>query len=172
MRLTALQPTDDSASALVRRLYPGLSERQRHKTEAELLKLNPHLAEVSAFRPGTVVRLPEGRGLAPRADPIGDDPVGDDPIVDTLGLIKDGLAAFRELQAGRFDAELADLANQGALLKNREVAEAIRNSPEAGEIASALAAHLRQGEEQLALEKRNQEVLFAKIAEDLDALFR
>ncbi len=167
MRLTTLKKSETDLSPAAQRLYPNLSESSRKKVETALLKANPHLAETGAFRPGTVVNLPEAPGLKPKAGQAGDDPVDE-----MLGQLKGAVGSYREDQAKRLDEALADVAGQEEILKDKEVAAAIKKSAEASKLAKELVASLRERQKLLAVEKKVQEEVFAKIMEDLGTLFK
>ena len=167
MRITILQKSENSVSALVRRHYPNLSESQLQKAEAELLKANPHLADVSAFKPGTVVNLPDKPELKLKTGQA-----GDDPVEEMLGQLKDSVADYGKIQTRRLNDELTDLAAQEALLTDKEVVAAIKNSPEASKTAATLAASLRNRAAQNKVDKKDRDVLFARIGGDIDALFK
>lgn len=167
MRLTTLNASETDVRTLARRLYPNLSESSRKNVEAALLKANPHLAETGAFRPGVVVTLPDSPEFKPKPDLVGDDTVDE-----MFGQLKGAMGSYREGQAKRLGEALAEVAGQEEILKNKEVAAAIKKSSEASEIAKELAASLRERQKLLAVEKRAQEELFAKIMEDLGALLK
>jgi len=167
MRLTTLKKTETTTAALIDRLYPNLTEAQRKKAETELLKANPHLADAAAFKPDTVVNLPEAPGLKPKAGQAGDDPVDE-----MLGQLKGAVGSYREDQAKRLGEALADVAGQEAILKDKEVVAAIKKSAEASKLAKELVVSLRERQKSLAVEKKAQEEVFAKIMEDLGALLK
>lgn len=167
MRLTTLKKTETTTAALIDRLYPNLTEAQRKKAETELLKANPHLADAAAFKPDTVVNLPEAPGLKPKAGQAGDDPVNE-----MLGQLKGAVGSYREDQAKRLGEALADVAGQEEILKDKEVVAAIKKSAEASKLAKELVASLRERQKSLAVEKKAQEEVFAKIMEDLGALLK
>ena len=167
MRLTTLKKTETTTAALIDRLYPNLTEAQRKKAETELLKANPHLADAAAFKPDTVVNLPEAPGLKPKAGQAGDDPVDE-----MLGQLKGAVGSYREDQAKRLSEALADVAGQEEILKDKEVVAAIKKSAEASKLAKELVASLRERQKSLAVEKKAQEEVFAKIMEDLGALLK
>ncbi len=167
MRLTTLNTSETDVRTLARRLYPNLSESSRKNVETALLKANPHLAETGAFQPGVVVTLPDAPEFKPKPGLVGDDPVDE-----MLGQLKGAVGSYREDQAERLGEALAEVAGQEEILKNKEVAAAIKESSEASEIAKELAASLRERRKLLAVEKKAQEELFAKIMEDLGALLK
>jgi phage tail protein X len=167
MRMTTIKTSESSASALVQRLYPTLTESQRRQAESALLKANPHLADSAAFKPGTVVTLPDSSKFKPNANTA-----SDDPVATTLDFLNDALKAHGNSSAKRIDAALEDLVVQEETLKNKEVAAAIKNAPAAAELAKELTARLKTARKTLDEEKKAQEELFGRIAKDIDALFK
>jgi phage tail protein X len=167
MRMTTLKTSESSASALVQRLYPTLTESQRKQAESALLKANPHLADIAAFKPGTVVTLPDSSKFRPKPNTT-----AEDPVTETLDLLSEALKTHGENGARRIDAALEELVVQEATLKNKEVAAAIKNAPEAAEMAKELAASLKAARKTLAEDKKAQEDLFGRIAKDIDEMFK
>lgn len=167
MRITTLKKNETSAGALVQRLYPNLSESQRKKAEADLLKANPHLAEAAAFKPDTVVKLPDTPEFKAKAGAA-----EDDPIEAALEQLKEVVAGYRHEQTQHIDAELAAIASQEELLKDKEVAAAIKRSPDAGAIAETLKAYLRDGKKALETEAKKRDALFETMLSDMGALFK
>jgi phage tail protein X len=165
MRLTTLKTSEADVSALAQRLYPNLNENSRKKVESALLKANPHLAETGTFRPGVIVSLPSIPGLKPKPGVVGDDPVDEMQI-----QLKAAVADYQEAMAKRIDEALADLASQEEILKNKEVAAAIKSEPDATELAKELVASLRDRKKTLAEEKKVQAEMFARIADDIGSL--
>jgi hypothetical protein len=165
MRITTLKANESSVSALVQRLSPSLTENQRKQAESDLLKANPHLVEGVAFKPGTVVHLPET--LKPKANTA-----SDDPVAGTLDRLQDALKGYGESGAKRIDAAQKELDIQEEILKNKEVLTAIKNAPEAAELAKELAASLKTARKNLSLDKKMQEELLGRIAGDLDTLLK
>lgn len=167
MRLTTLKKSEADVSTLAQRLYPNLSESSRKKVETALLKANPHLAETGAFRPGVVITLPDTSEFKPKPGVV-----GNDPTEEMLGQLKDAVGSYQKDQAKRLDDALADVEGQEEVLKNKEVAAAIKNSSEASELAKELVASLRERQKLLAVEKKVQEEVFSKMMEDLGTLFK
>jgi hypothetical protein len=167
MRMTTIKMSETSASALVQRLYPTLTENQRKQAESALLKANPHLTEAGAFRPGVVVTLPSDTGLKPKPGIV-----GDDPIDEMCSLLQDSLKVYKDIQATRIGEALAELTTQEKTLGNREVAAAIKNMPNAAELAKDLTVSLRGRKRALAEEKKGQDELFARIGEDIAGIFK
>lgn len=167
MRMTTLKTSESSASALVQRLYPTLTESQRKQAESALLKANPHLAESAAFKPGTVVTLPDSTKFRPKPNAA-----AEDPVAATLDMLNEALKTHGENGAKRIDAALEELVVQETTLKNKEVAAAINKAPEAAKMAEELSASLKSARKTLAEEKKAQEELFGRIAQDIDALFK
>lgn len=167
MRMTAVKTSETSVSALAKRLYSDLSESALKKVETALLKANPHLVEAAAFKPGATVILPTVPGVKPKPGARGDDPVDD-----LLDHLQEATDDYKTFFAARLEAASADLASQEAIVKDREVAAAIKASPEATEMAKSLAANLRERKKKLAAAKQEHEELFALISRDLSALFK
>jgi len=167
MRITTLKTSETDITTLAQRLYPNLSESSRKKVETALLKANPHLLETGAFRPGAVVTLPDTPEFKPKPGVVGDDPVDE-----MLGQLKGAVGSYREDQKKRLSEALADVAGQEEILKNKEVAAAIKKSAEASKLAKELVVSLRERQKSLAVESKAQEEVFAKIMEDLGALLK
>lgn len=167
MRLTTLKKTETTTAALIDRLYPNLTDAQRKKAETELLKANPHLTDAAAFKPDTVIKLPEAPGLKPKAGQA-----GDDPVKEMLGQLKTALEGYGKLQSMSLDNELAVIADQEALLKDKELAAALKNSPEATEAAKQLSANLGKRKKEAEVDRKERDALFARMAADVDALFK
>jgi hypothetical protein len=143
------------------RAFGTLDEKDRRSAEAALLKANPQLATRDAFRPGAVLRVPSVGDLAPTAAAAPDDPVSD---------VREAIGAALELYRGRLgtnlDAVTSELATQEALLKDREVAAALRKAG-AVEITKELHESLRARAQAFAEERKRQEALFARLRDDL-----
>lgn len=165
MRLTTLQKNETSVSALTERIYPNLSDSARKKAEAALIKANPHLVERGAFRPGVVVTLPSSPELKPRAGIA-----GKDPVADMLGNLQDAVASYHDDLAKGLDESIADLSRQEELLKQKEVAAAIKASPAAAELARSLVGSLRERKKIAAEEKKEHATTFAAMAKDIESL--
>ena len=93
-------------------------------------------------------------------------------MLKTLDLLNDTLKIHQENNANRIDTALANLAVQEETLKNREIAAAIKSTPEADELVKDLAASLKTARKRLAEDKKTQDALFSRIAEDLSTLFK
>lgn len=167
MRMTVVQSSETTVSALAKRLYPNLGESTLKKAEAALLKANPHLRDSAAFKPGATVVLPTIPGVKPRPSATGEDP-GDDRRTHLQEAVKE----FRTIMAARLDEAGTDLGRQEETLKNRDVVAAINASPEAAALAKKLAKKLAERKKALAEEKRAQEELFARIEEDIAGIFK
>jgi len=166
MRMTAVESSETNVSALTKRLYPNLSGNALKKAEAALLKANPHLTESATLQPGATVVLPTIPGVKPKRSAASDDPVDD-----ILSQLRDATDDYEEVLAARLETMTAELSGQEAILKKKEVAAAIKASPEAAEKAKSLSASLRERKRLLAEEKKTQKELFALIKEDLSKIF-
>lgn len=165
MRLTTLQKNETSVSALVERIYPNLTEASRKKAEAALIKANPHLSGANAFRPGVVVTLPTATEFKPRPGVVGKDPVDD-----MLSGLQDAVASYHDELVKRLDQSVADLSKQEAILKQKEVATAIKGNPAATELAKSLVESLRERKKSAAEEMKAHDATFAAISKDLALL--
>lgn len=165
MRLTTLQKDETSVSALVERIYPNLTEASRRKAEAALIKVNPHLSGGNAFRPGVVVTLPTAREFKPRAGVAGKDPVDD-----MMSGLQDAVASYHEALVKKLDQSVADLSKQEEILKQKEVAAAIKGNPAATELAKSLVVSLRERKKSAAEEKKAHDAMFSAISKDLGSL--
>jgi phage tail protein X len=165
MRLTTLKTSESDVSALTQRLYPNLSEVKRKQVETALLKANPHLSDTNAFRPGVVVALPTIPDLKPKTGAVSDDPVDE-----MRSGLQEAVLNYKDDLDKRLDEALAEVASQEALLKQKEVAAAIKATPDAAELAKELTASLRQRKTTLAEQKKTQAETFARIADDIGSL--
>jgi hypothetical protein len=165
MRLTTLQKNETSVSALVERIYPNLTEASRRKAEAAVIKANPHLSGAEAFRPGAVVTLPTAPELKPRPGVAGNDPVDD-----MLSGLQVAVASYHDELVKRLDQAVADLGKQEEILKQKEVATAIKGNPAATELAKSLVESLRERKKIAAGEKKGYDATFAAISKDLGSL--
>jgi hypothetical protein len=150
---------------LVERIYGTLDAKDRSNAEAQLLKANPHLAGKEAFRPGALVRVPPVRDLKPRPEAAN----SQDPVSGTLGTVATSVAEYRTRLASRLDAAAADLDAQGELLKDREVAVALKRTG-ATDLAKQLSEGLRARGKTLAEERKRHEALFKSIGDDIERL--
>ena len=164
MRLTTVK-TEVSLDALADRLYNNLTPDKRKRVVAALLKANPQLAGAEAFRPGVVVRLPEQPGLTLKTAETGKDPVGE-----LMGGLKEAVAGYGEQLMKNLGAALTDLKNQDAILKQKEVAAAIKAAPEAAKLADSLTASLRDRGKALTDERKTLDTTLGQIAKDIDSL--
>jgi hypothetical protein len=146
------------------RVYGTLDAKDRALAEKALLRANPHLGERGAFRAGAVVTVPTVRGLKARAAATRNDPVSD---------VRDAIAVaagdYRAHLAASLAAAAADLGAQEELLKDKEVAAALKRAG-GSEIAKQLTETLQARARTLAEERKRQEGLFRRIAEDLKGL--
>jgi hypothetical protein len=149
---------------LADRLYGTLDEKERARAENALAKANPHLGERDAFRAGTVVNVPSVRGLKARAAATRDDPVSD--VRDAIGVAIDD---YRRHLAASLDAAAADLGSQEELLKDKEVAAALKRAG-GTDLAKQLTESLRARAKSFADDRKRQETLFKRIGEDLKGL--
>jgi phage tail protein X len=149
---------------LADRLYGTLDARDRTLAEAALLKANPHLADREAFRAGAVVTVPPVRGLTAQPAATRNDPVGD--VRDAIGVAVDD---YRKHLAASLAAAAADLGSQEELLKDKEVAAALKRAG-GTELAKPLAESLQARAKVLAEERKRQDGLFKRIAADLKGL--
>jgi hypothetical protein len=165
MRLTTLQKNETSVSALAERIYPNLNEAARKKAEAGLIKANPHLAASGAFRPGIVVTLPSDPELKPKPGIAGKDPVDD-----MLGGLKEAVDGYHADLVRRLDESIAHMNSQEEILKQKDVAAAIKANPAAAELAKSLVGSLRERKKIAAEEKKAHDTTFAAIAKDIGSL--
>jgi phage tail protein X len=165
MRLTTLKTSESDVSALTQRLYPNLSEVKRKQVETALLKANPHLSETNAFRPGVVVTLPTMPDVKPKPGVVGDDPVDE-----MRSGLKEAVLNYKDGLDKRLDEALIEVTSQEELLKQKEVAAAIKATPDAAELAQELTASLRERKKTLAEQKKTQAETFAKIVDDIGSL--
>ena len=165
MRLTTLQKNETSVSALVDRIYPNLTGASRTKAEAALKKANPHLGATGDFRPGVVVNVPSNPEFKPRPGIASKDPVDD-----MLGGLQDAVASYHDDLLKRLDESIADMTSQEEILKQKEVAAAIKATPDAAELAKSLTGSLRDRKKIAVNEKKVHDATFAAIAKDLGSL--
>jgi phage tail protein X len=163
MRLTTLQKTETSISALAERIYPNLGDSARKKAEAALAKANPQLAKPGAFRAGVIVNLPDD--IKPRPGTA-----SADPVTDTVSGLQDAVTAYHDALIEGIRASIADMVAQEKILKQKEVATAIKANPSAAELAKSLAASLRQRARLAEQEVKAHDATFAEIAKDIESL--
>jgi hypothetical protein len=166
MRITTIKKTDTDIQALVKRLYPSLSEASRTQVQAALIKANPHLADTTRFKPDAVIHLPE-TGFKPSAGAV-----NEDPVESTLAHLSESLTAHAERVAQVYKAAAEDIETQGALLKNEVFQTAIKGDAQATELAKQLVTHLRDRKKLNDSEMRDRQALMARITKDIDALTR
>jgi phage tail protein X len=164
MRLTTIR-TEKNLNALADRLYANLTPDTRKIAVDALLKANPQLAQAGALRPGVVVKLPEGTGLNITAAEISKDPAGD--LLDDL---KAAVRTYGSHLATTLAAAQADVKAQEAILKQREVAAAIKAAPGADDLAKSLASTLQQRRGAYDAEGKALDATLTEIAKDLDSL--
>ncbi len=166
MRLTTTVKTDATVSELADRLYADLTPESRKVAEAALIKANPSLARGEKIRPGLVVTLPEVPKIKVRPAAA----VGKDPVASMIGTLEDVVAGYRGQLTKTSDAAQADLDQQEAVLKQKEVAAAIKATPAAAEAAKALVASLKERRKSIATDQKQREQIFDLIAKDLGSV--
>jgi phage tail protein X len=164
MRLTTVKK-EANLDALADRLYSNLTPDSRKLAVAALVKANPVLAQEGGLRPGVVVTLPEQPGLSLKAAQTGNDPVGN--LRDDL---KEAVRTYGKSLAGGLDSAQTDIKNQEALLKQREVAAAIKATPAAGDLAKSLAKTLQDRRTAYSAEAKILDTVLKAAAKDLDSL--
>jgi ribosome-binding protein aMBF1 (putative translation factor) len=165
MRLTLLKQGEGSINALVDRLYPNLGEGARKRAESALLKANPQLSGRDAFRPDVVIAVPTIPDAKPKPGATAADPVED--LLKTLG---ESVASYRDDLGKGIERATADISVQEELLKQKDVAAAIKGDQEASALAKNLVATLRERKKSLAEERKNHAELFSRIGKDVAAL--
>jgi len=164
MRVITLKG-ENNISALADRLFINLTPQTRQMAESSLLKANPHLAGINAFKPGTVVQIPVVPGL--KAKPSEG---GKDPRDDLLDGLQTAVADYRDHLASALEVKKRDIDAQMELLKQPEVAALLKKTPGAEELAKDLSELLMQEARSLPEEKKSQDELFARIEADLASL--
>ena len=164
MRLTTVKK-EANLNALADRLYTNLTPDSRKQAVAAILKANPLLAQEGALRPGVVVNLPEQPGLNLKTAQTGKDPVG--TLVEVL---KEVVRTYGQQLSGGLDTAQADIKDQEALLKQREVAAAIKAAPAAGDLAKNLAKALQDRRTAYTAEAKTLDGVLKEVAKDLDSL--
>jgi len=165
MRITTVKSNESDLSALAHRLYPNLNENGRKRVEMALLKANPHLAEANAFKPGILVRLPDLPDVTLKPGSA-----SDDPVAGVMEQLSEALQEYQAILLQGSKERREELDNQEQILKRGEVAEAIKKSPEATELAKNLKTSLHDEKKMLDEEMKTREALFKRIAEDLATL--
>ena len=117
------------------------------------------------MRPGVVVTLPEQPGLNLKTAQTGKDPVG--TLADDL---KEAVRTYGQQLAGGLDTAQADIKDQEALLKQREVAAAIKAAPAAADLAKSLAKALQDRRTAYSAEAKTLDTVLKEVAKDLDSL--
>jgi hypothetical protein len=164
MRLTTVKK-EANLNALADRLYANLTPDSRKLAVAALVKANPLLAQKGGLRPGVVVTLPEQPGLNLKAAQTGKDPVGT-----LMGDLKEAVQKYGQQLAGGLETAQTDIKDQEALLKQREVAAAIKTTPGAGDLAKSLATTLQDRRAAYGAEVKTLDRVLKEIAKDLDSL--
>lgn len=164
MRLTTVKK-EANLDALADRLYANLTPDSRKLAVAALVKANPVLAQEGGLRPGVVVTLPEQPGLNLKAAQTSNDPVGN--LTDDL---KEAVRTFGKLLGGSLETAQTDIKDQEALLKQREVAAAIKATPAAGDLAKNLAKTLQDRRTAYSAEAKALDTVLKEVAKDLDSL--
>lgn len=165
MRLTTLKTTETSLDSVVDRLYPNLSVQDRVQVTSELLKANPQLTAGQPLRPGLVVQVPTRPDRKTKAAGL-----TDDPIEDLRTSLKEAVSGYQDLLAKRLDEGMANIALQEELLKQKDIASAIKSTKEAPELAKELSSALKTRKKTLEEDKKVRVELFARIDKDLDTL--
>jgi phage tail protein X len=164
MRLTTVKK-EASLDALADRLYSNLTPDSRKLAVTALVKANPALAQEGGLRPGVVVTLPDQPGLNLKTAKSDTDPVG--TLTDTL---KEAVQIYGRQLGGALDTAQADIKSQEALLKQKEVAAAIKASPDAADLAKGLAKTLQDRRTTYSAEAKTLDKVLKAIAKDLDSL--
>jgi hypothetical protein len=164
MRLTTVKK-EANLNALADRLYANLTPDSRKLAVAALVKANPLLAQEGGLRPGVVVTLPEQPGLNLKAAQTGKDPVGS--LTDDL---KEAVQTYGQQLAGGLETAQTDIKDQEALLKQREVAAAIKAMPAAAVLAKSLATALQDRRAAYSAEAKTLATVLKEVAKDLDSL--
>jgi hypothetical protein len=165
MRLTTLTKTETSLDSVVDRLYPNLSDQQRRRVTAGLLKVNPQLSEGQRLRPGLVIQVPTQPDHKTKAAGL-----TDDPVEDLRTSLNEAVSGYQDLLTERAKLAMADIARQEELLKQKDVATAIKSSKEATDLAKELAGALKTQKKSLEEDKKVRIELFARIDKDLKTL--
>ena len=165
MRLTTVKK-EANLDALADRLYANLTPDSRKLAVAALVKANPVLAQEGGLRPGVVVTLPEQPGLNLKAAQTSNDPVGN--LTDDL---KEAVRTFGKLLGGSLETAQTARPAQEALLKQREVAAAIKATPAAGDLAKNLAKTLPDRRTAYSAEAQALDTVLKEVAKDLDSLW-
>lgn len=146
------------------RLYGTLDAKDRTLAEKALLEANPHLVDPAAFRAGAIIDVPPVRGLKAQAETTRNDPVSD--VRDAIGVAVDD---YRQQFAARLAAAAADIGSQEELMKDKEVVAALKRAG-GTDLAKQLTESLQARAKTLAEQRKQQDVLFKRIAEDLKGL--
>lgn len=129
MRMTILEASDTSLSVLLQRLSPNLAGEKLEQAKSALLQANPHLTASAAFKPGTVVVLPDTAAFKAAAKG------STDPAATTLELLDGALVAYFKARVQRTELALENLKQQAATLD-----AVVRANPgeEVGKLATQL----------------------------------
>lgn len=164
MRITTLKG-EASLAELADRLFSITDAGARQRAEAALLKANPTLDRASGFLSGAVVVIPEVPDLKIRAA-AGDQ----EPVEDVRRSLLEAVESYQAALRKRTDEAASDLDRQAELLKDREVAAAIRKDEVATNLSKELTASLRTRGKAIAEERKRQEEVFGQMTADLKAL--
>lgn len=161
MRLTTIK-SETAVTTLADRLYTNLTPASRKAVEAALIRANPQLADPHGFKTGIVVHVPDVPDVSHQPGTTTQDPLA----AATAGL-KDALEVYGGELAGNLKQATADIEEQAVLLKQREVAAAIKSDKDAAELAKSMTASLRERAKQLADEGKQLDGLLKQIVSDL-----
>ena len=163
MRLITLKSETD-VGALADRLYTDLTPASRKLAVAALLKANPQLANPGGFKTGGVVNLPDLPDVKPRPGAA-----GSDPGADLVSSLQASVQDFGDRLAKALDIAAGDVRDQIALLRQKDVAAAIKLDPNAAKIAKSLTSSLGDRAKAIADEKKQLPVLLKQIAASVDS---
>lgn len=164
MRITTLKG-ETTLAALADRLFSVTDAGARQRAEAALLKANPKLERASGFRPGVVVVIPEMPDLKNRAAAG-----SQEPVEDVRQSLLEAAESYQAELRKRTDEAASDLERQAELMKDKEVAAAIRKDEVATKLSKELTTSLRARGKAIAEERKRQEQIFGRLTADLKAL--
>lgn len=133
---------ESSVAEIADKLFVDLDPAQRAKAQAELMKANPQLRNITKLRAGTILHVPVIPELQPRASGA-----AESPGAQIARDLAQALGDYSKQIDGRFKAAQEDSKAQAALLKSAKFKRLLTDAPElqaiAGDAAKAVDARAK-----------------------------
>lgn len=147
--------SEKSISDVSEKLFKGLTPAKRKQAEAALLKENPKLREFSKLKPGTLLRIPNIKGLARKKTRSIADPEEDliDEFIERLALFNKNIVA----ENAKKDKEQKTMQE---ILKKAAINRLVVADKQSKRITDSLKQHLSADiKERKEIEKESKKVL-------------